>query len=132
MMRALFWLIAVFAAAVALAVAGRFGEGYVLLVVPPWRVEVSLLFAVVVLAAAFAVAYAAVRLVGSTLALPAQVRNYRESRKRPQAQGALAAALQCYFKGRFARGAGGRPCLGSGSGARHRGAGRGARGAPDA
>ena len=46
MMRALFWLVAVFAAAVALAVAGRFGEGYVALVVPSWRVEVSLLFAV--------------------------------------------------------------------------------------
>jgi HemY protein len=103
MMRALFWLIAVFAAAVALAVAGRFGEGYVVLVVPSWRLEVSLLFAIVVLAAAFAVAYAVVRLVGSTLALPAQVRNYRVSRKRLQAQGALAVALQCYFEGRYAR-----------------------------
>jgi len=101
-MRALFWLIAVFAAAVALAVAGR-GEGYVLLVVPPWRVEISLLFAVLALVAAFAVAYAVVRLVGSTLALPEQVRDYRERRKRQQAQGALAAALQCYFEGRYAR-----------------------------
>jgi len=64
---------------------------------------VSLLFAVLGLAAAFAVAYAAVRLVGSTLALPAQVRGYRESRKRSQAQGALAAALQCYYEGRFVR-----------------------------
>lgn len=103
MMRALFWLIAVFAAAVALAVTGRFGEGYVLLVVPPWRVEVSMLFAVLSLAAAFAIAYAALRLVGSTLALPALVRDYRESRKRVQAQNALAVALQCYFEGRYAR-----------------------------
>jgi len=102
-MRALFWLIAVFAAAVALAVAGRFGEGYVLLVVPPWRVEVSMLFAVLALAAGFAIAYAAVRLVGSTLALPAQVRSYRQGRRRLQAQSALAGALQCYFEGRYAR-----------------------------
>ena len=71
MIRALFWLIAVFAAAVALALTGRFGEGYVLLAIPPWRVEVSMLFAVLCLAAAFAIAYAAIRLVGSTLALPA-------------------------------------------------------------
>jgi HemY protein len=103
MMRALFWLIAVFAAAVALAVAGRFGEGYVALVIPSWRVEVSLLFAAVVLVAMFFVAYVVVRLVGSTLAMPAQVRSYRESRKRSQAQGALATALQCHFEGRYAR-----------------------------
>lgn len=102
-MRALFWLLAVFAAAVALAVAGRFGEGYVLLVYPPWRVEVSMLLAVLALLTAFGAAYVAVRLASHTLALPEQVRAYREGRKRAQAQSALAAALQCYFEGRYAR-----------------------------
>ena len=43
------------------------------------------------------------RLIGHTLALPAQVRAFRERRKREQAQSALASALQCYFEGRFAR-----------------------------
>jgi HemY protein len=103
MMHALFWLIAVFAAAVALAVTGRFGEGYALFVYPPWRVEVSLLLFILALLAAFGVAYVTVRLVSHTLNLPAQVRAYREGRKRNQAQGALAAALQCYFEGRYAR-----------------------------
>ena len=102
-MRWLFWLIAVFAAAVAFAITGRFGEGYVVLVYPPWRVEISLLLAVLALAAVFGVAYLATRLIGHTLALPAQVRAYRERRKREQAQSALAAALQYYFEGRFAR-----------------------------
>ncbi|MEK6243807.1 MAG: heme biosynthesis HemY N-terminal domain-containing protein [Pseudomonadota bacterium] len=102
-MRGLFWLIAVFAAAVALALAGRLGEGYVLVVYPPWRVEISLLLAVLALAAAFGVAYLAVRLISHTLALPAHVRAFRERRKREQAQSALAGALQCYFEGRFAR-----------------------------
>jgi HemY protein len=102
-MRGLFWLIALFAAAVALALAGRFGEGYVLFAVPPWRVEVSLMLFVLALAAAFAVAYATLRLVRHTLELPAQVRAYREGRQRALAQGALAAALQCYFEGRYAR-----------------------------
>ena len=41
MMRSLLWLLAVFAAAVALAVAGRVGEGIVVVAYPPWRVEVS-------------------------------------------------------------------------------------------
>lgn len=103
MMRALFWLIAAFAAAVALALTGRLGEGYVLFVHPPWRVEVSPLLFVVATLAVFGLAYVVVRLVSQTLALPAQVRAYRESRKRTQAQLALAAALQCYFEGRYAR-----------------------------
>ena len=102
-MRALFWLIAVFAAAVALALAGRLGEGYVLVVYPPWRVEVSLLLGVLALAAVFAIAYLAVRMISHTLALPAQVRAYRQRRKREHAQSALASALQCYFEGRYAR-----------------------------
>ncbi|HEY8069074.1 MAG TPA: heme biosynthesis HemY N-terminal domain-containing protein [Burkholderiales bacterium] len=102
-MRALFWLVAVFAAAVALALAGRVGDGYVLFIYPPWRIEASLLLFVLSLAAAFAVAYFAARLVGHTLALPAQVRAFRERRKREHAQSALTAALQCHFEGRFAR-----------------------------
>ena len=102
-MRALFWLIAVFAAAVAFALAGRFSEGYVLVVYPPWRAEISLVLFMFALAAAFGVAYLATRLIGHALALPAQVRAFRERRKREQAQSALASALQCYFEGRYAR-----------------------------
>lgn len=102
-MRGLFWLLAVFAAAVALAVVGRVSEGVVVLVVPPWRIEVSLVLAALVLVAAFAVLYLALRLVRHTLALPAQVRAYRERRRRDQAQLALAAALQAYYEGRYAR-----------------------------
>lgn len=102
-MRGLFWLMAVFAAAVAFALAGRIGEGYVLVVYPPWRVEISLLLFLLALAAAFGAAYLGVRLVSHTLELPAQVRAFRERRKREHAQTALASALQCYFEGRYAR-----------------------------
>ena len=42
-MRSLFWLLAVFAAAVALVVLGRVNAGYVLFVYPPWRVEFTML-----------------------------------------------------------------------------------------
>jgi HemY protein len=41
-MRALFWLLTLAALAVGLALAARYNEGYVLLVLPPWRAEVSL------------------------------------------------------------------------------------------
>jgi len=102
-MRTLFWLVAVFAAAVALALAGRLGEGYVLLVYPPWRVEVSMLLAILTLLAAFGALYFAARLVGHTLSLPDYVRAYHERRRRSRAQGALEAALLNYFEGRFSR-----------------------------
>lgn len=103
MMRALFWLVAVFAAAVALALAGRIADGYVIVVFPGWRLEASLMLAALVLAAAFAVGYITLRLVNHTLSLPVQVRAFRERRKREHAQRALASALQCYFEGRYAR-----------------------------
>jgi len=102
-MRGLLWLIATFAAAVALAVLGRVTEGVVVLVLPPWRIEASLALVAVVLAGAFVLGYAVVRLVHHTLALPAEVRAWRERRRQTQAQLALAAALQAYFEGRYAR-----------------------------
>ncbi len=102
-MRGLFWLVAVFAAAVALAIVGRVSEGVVVLVVPPWRIEISLVLFAAALLAAFAVLYLALRLVRHTLALPAEVRAYRDRRRRDQAQFALAAALQAYYEGRYAR-----------------------------
>jgi HemY protein len=102
-MHGLFWLLAVFAAAVALALAGRLGEGYVLVVYPPWRIEFSLLLYVLATLALFGVAYLALRLVSHTLALPAQVRAYRERRRRAAAQSALSGALLAYFEGRFVR-----------------------------
>ncbi|TAN49008.1 MAG: heme biosynthesis protein HemY [Betaproteobacteria bacterium] len=102
-MRALFWLVAVFAAAVALAIFGRSQESYALLVYPPWRIEISLLLFVVGLLAAFALAYSVIRLVHHALELPVHVRAYRERRRRERAQVALASALQAYLEGRFAR-----------------------------
>ena len=102
-MRTLFGLLAVFAVAVALAVFGRANEGVVLLVYPPWRVEASLLLFLLAALAAFGLLYLATRMVHHTLELPAQVRAFRERRRREQAQLALAAALQAYYDGRFTR-----------------------------
>lgn len=102
-MRSLFWLLAVFAAAVALVIVGRFDAGYVLFVHPPYRVEVSLLFFALVLAAAFLALYALLRLLGHTLSVPAYVSAYRARRRRERAHAALANALQAYYEGRYAR-----------------------------
>jgi HemY protein len=102
-MRSLFWLLAVFAAAVALVILGRIDSGYVVLMYPPYRVEVSMLFFAIALVAAFASVYAALRLLGHAVSLPRYVHAYRARRRRERAHAALASALQAYYEGRFAR-----------------------------
>lgn len=102
-MRSLFWLLAVFAAAVALVLLGRADSSYVLFIHPPYRVEVSMLFFVIALAIGFVVLYALLRLLGHALALPTYVSAYRARRRRERAHAALASALQAYYEGRFAR-----------------------------
>ncbi|OGA42185.1 MAG: hypothetical protein A3G28_07635 [Betaproteobacteria bacterium RIFCSPLOWO2_12_FULL_68_19] len=102
-MRSLFWLLAVFAAAVALVLLGRIDAGYVLFIYPPYRVEASLLLFAVAGLLAFLVLYAALRLLGHAVSLPATVGAFRARRRRERAHGALASALQAYYEGRYAR-----------------------------
>jgi HemY protein len=102
-MRLLLWVLALFAVAVAVVIIGRVETGYALFVYPPYRVEVSMVFFAVVLAVAFGLVYAALRLVVHAVALPAYVRAFRQRRRREQAQAALAASLQAYYEGRYAR-----------------------------
>ena len=86
-MRSLLWLLAVFAAAVALVMLGRVDAGYVLFIYPPYRVEVSMLFFAVALVAGFLLLYAAFRLLGHAVSLPAYVRAYRARRRRERSPG---------------------------------------------
>jgi HemY protein len=102
-MKSLVWLLAVFAAAVALVVAARVDSGIVLFFYPPWRVEMSMVFFAVAAIACFALLYFLFRLVGNALALPASVSAWRARRRRERAHAALAAALQSYYEGRYAR-----------------------------
>jgi HemY protein len=102
-MKSLFWLLAVAAAAAALAVIGRADSGYVLFFYPPWRVEMSMVFFAIAAAASFAALHIAFRLLGTAVSLPATVRAWRLRRRRERAHAALAAALQAYYEGRYAR-----------------------------
>jgi HemY protein len=102
-MRSLFWLLAVFAAAVAVAVFSRLDQGYVRFAWGDWRVETSLLLYAILSLLAFAAAYMVVRLARHTLGVPSYVRAYRARRHREKAQAALAAAVQAWLEGRYAR-----------------------------
>jgi len=102
-MRTVLWLLVGFAAAVAAVTFGRVGEGYVVFVHPPYRVEVSFLFFALLVLLSFAVLYAATRFAHHTLSLPGYVRAFRARRRRARGQAAFASALQDYFEGRYAR-----------------------------
>ena len=102
-MRPLLWIVAIVALAAAVTFAARHNEGYLLLVLPPYRVEFSLNFLAVALVLAFAAGYAAVRFLSATMRLPHEVRQYRLARRRDKARAALAEAFTEYFSGRYAR-----------------------------
>lgn len=100
-MKLLLWLVALFAAAVALTLAAH-NFGYVLLVYPPYRVEMSLALFVLVLLALFVVGYFAVRLFAAVLLLPGHVQAFREERAQSKGRAAMMEALTAFFEGRYA------------------------------
>ncbi len=102
-MRLLFWLLALFAAAAALAVAARLDQGYVQFAYAQWRVEMSLLMFGVLAVLAFTALHVLLRFVQHAVSLPAQVRAFRERRRGEHAQAALADALQSWLEGRYTR-----------------------------
>jgi uncharacterized membrane protein YciS (DUF1049 family) len=91
--RALLWIVFIFALAAGLVVAARYNAGYVQVVWPPYRVELSLNLVLVLLAGAFAVGYAVVRVISGMVRLPSRVQAYRAARRRQKAQTTLLEAL---------------------------------------
>jgi HemY protein len=99
-MRGLAWLLALFAAAVAASIALEEG-GYVVVVVPPWRLELSLVLALLLFVGLFVAGHFTLRLVAHAMALPTHVRAFRARRTQRSGLRALAAAEQAFFEGRY-------------------------------
>ncbi len=66
-----------FALAVGVALAAGYNDGYMLIVLPPWRVDLSLNFFVVLLVGGFILGHILLRAIATTLRLPRAVREYR-------------------------------------------------------
>ena len=98
-MRAAFWLLALFALAVALTLAARVDEGYVIVVYPPWRMELSFMLALALLAGFSVLAYAALRLVHTALRLPDDVRLWHSRRRTDAGDRALFDAVRAHLDG---------------------------------
>lgn len=100
-MRGLFWILVLFAAAAAVALGARMNDGYVLLVLPPYRVEVTLNLFLIALALLFLLAYSALRALSFTFGLPERARRFRQRRRRERAVQMFQDAVRLLFEGRF-------------------------------
>ncbi|MDO8466315.1 MAG: heme biosynthesis protein HemY [Gallionella sp.] len=100
-MKYLLWILLLFAAAAALVTASH-NPGYVLLVYPPYRIELSFTLFIVLSMFAFASGYGLVRLMIAALQLPAHVRKFRMERAQTKARELLGDALNAFFEGHYA------------------------------
>ncbi len=95
------WVFAMAALAVALALAGRYGLGYAVFVVPPWRVEMSMMMFALTLVGVAVVGYALVRLMIRASELPQQLRERQRARDQARVVADLHDSLRALFGGRF-------------------------------
>jgi HemY protein len=102
-MRALLWAVGLFAVAVGFVIAARYNNGYVLIVLPHWRAELSLNLAIALACVCFILGYVAVRTVIATATMPSRVRAFQKRRSETRARATFNEAITNYFEGRFGR-----------------------------
>jgi len=100
-MKYLLWLVGLFAAAVAFAIASH-SSAYVQFVYPPYRIEMSFTAFFVVSLLLFAVAYGLIRLMVSFFSLSSKVRKFRIEHARTKLRALMDEMLSAYFEGRYA------------------------------
>ncbi|MDR0736837.1 MAG: hypothetical protein LBF51_08445 [Zoogloeaceae bacterium] len=99
-MRSLIWFVVLVVLAVAASLLAH-NDGVVLLALPPWRVEISLTFLIVLLLLAFALTHGLARAMDFALALPAQAHTYRQKHVQAEGQAAMENAIRLLFAGRY-------------------------------
>src|SRR5512132_3047292 len=89
--------------AVGVALAARLTSGYALFVAPPYRIELSLNFFLLLLVLGFVGLYVAMRLVQRAARLPAEVRALRRRQQLDRARTRQDAAVVALLEGRYGR-----------------------------
>ena len=100
-MRFLFWILALFALAVGFSLVVHGNDGYLLLVVPPYRTEISLNLAIVLVLAGFLLLHTVLRGVALMLSLPQRVREFRARRAREKVTERLHDVVRLFCEGRY-------------------------------
>ena len=95
------WTLLLAALAVALALAGHYGSGFVVFVIPPWRAETSIMLYVMLQLFLFAAAYFLIQLAVKTYRLPRLLRKNKIESARTKSRDQLLESLQLLFSGEF-------------------------------
>ena len=100
-MRWLIWILLLLAVAIGVSLLTASNAGYVLIVRPPYRLELSLDLLLVLIVLAFVSLHLALRLINYTRRLPASVRAYKENQRRKHGHAALLEGLHASVEGRY-------------------------------
>lgn len=100
-MRFFLWLLVLLATAIGLAVTARFNPGNVVLFYPPYRVDLSLNFFLLLATVMFVFVFLIVEAVRSTRDMPRKVAAYRRAKREREGNQAFRDALKALFEGRF-------------------------------
>ncbi len=103
-MRAVLWLVGLFATAVALALFAGDNDGTVTIFWPPHRVDLSANLVLLLLALLFVLLYAALRTLAAVLELPRQARRWRAQQRERAAHAQLLDGMVQLSAGRYLRG----------------------------
>jgi HemY protein len=98
-MKSLLWILILFALAVGISLAMRGNEAYVLIVLSPYRIEVSFNFAVLLAALGFAALYVLLRILALLSSLPRRIRESRARRQREKADETFGEGVRLYLAG---------------------------------
>jgi len=99
-MRWLFWVLLIMAMAMGVSLLAS-NQGYVLIVVPPYRLELSLNLLLILIALTFTALHLGLRLFNYTKNLPASVRARKEEQRQKNAHNAMLEALNYQLEGRY-------------------------------
>lgn len=102
-MKLLIWLLLIIGGAVALSLVAGSNDGYVLLVQPPYHIELSLNLLVILLVIGFFSLHGLLRLIHYTLRLPESVRAHKLAKQQKEAHTALLESLHALFEGRHGK-----------------------------
>ncbi len=100
-MRWLFWLLFILALAIGVTLLAGSNEGYVLIVRPPYRLELSLNLLLILVVVSFVVLYLGLQFLNYMRRLPASVRAYKRAQRRKKGHEALLAGLHALTDGRY-------------------------------
>lgn len=100
-MKFVLWVSGLFALAVLIGLSAMMNNGYVLLFLPPYRIELSFNLLLILIVALILTTYGLMRVTQLVLNLPAHVRRFQRQKRLRKARHALREAVISFFEGRF-------------------------------